>query len=70
MTVYNLVETGNTRMVIACTRNWAFSKCTYLIPGSMFHFEMKNGKIEVIAQKGGRNKEESLTFDVMSSESR
>jgi len=70
VTVFNLVETGNTRMVIACTRNWAFSKCTYLVPGNMFHFEMKNGKVEVFAHKGGSNKKETLTFDIMSNQLR
>jgi hypothetical protein len=70
VTVYNLVEVGNTQMVIACTRHWAFSKCTYLVPGDMFHYESKNGKIEIFAHKGGSNKKETLTFDIMSNQPR
>jgi hypothetical protein len=70
VTVYNLVESGHTQMVIACTRNWALSKCSYLVPGNLFHYEMKNGKIEVFAQKSGGKKEMTLTFDVLSSQQR
>ena len=51
-------------------RNWALSKCTYLIPGNMFHFELKNGKVEIFAHKGGSKKEETLTFDIMSRQPR
>ena len=68
VTIYNLVETSNARMVIACTRNWSLSKCSYLIPGNTFQYEMKNGKFEVFGHKGGSSKETSLSFDVMSSQ--
>jgi hypothetical protein len=68
LTVYNLMELGNAEMVIACTRNWAFSKCTYLNPGNFFHYEIKNGKIEIFAQKVGSKKEETLSFDILSSQ--
>jgi hypothetical protein len=70
VTIYNLVETGNTRMIIACTRNWAFSKCSYLVPGDNFHYETRNGKVEVAAHQGGKNKEVTLSFDVVSSQAK
>jgi hypothetical protein len=70
VTIYNLVETSNARLVLACTRNWSFSKCSHLVPGNTFQFEMKNGKIEVFGHKGGNSKEVGLSFDVMSSQAK
>jgi hypothetical protein len=70
VTVYNLVETSNSRMVIACTRNWAFSKCSSLVPGDVFPFEYKKGKIEITGHKVGNVKEEELSFDIVSSQQR
>jgi hypothetical protein len=51
-TIYNLVETANSYMVVACTRNVVWSKCTYLIPGDTFSFGMEKGKVSVLAQRG------------------
>jgi hypothetical protein len=34
----------------------------------MFHYELKNGRIEVFAHKGGSNKEGTLTFDIVSTD--
>ena len=65
VTVFNLVETTEGRMLIACTRNWAFSKCSYLVPGDLFRYEMKSGKVEIFGQKGN-GKEAHLNFDVLS----
>ena len=65
-TIYNQVETQDSTLVIACTRNWAFSKCTYLVPGDMFTFAHKGGKISVTA-KTGNNKTQELDFDIVSS---
>ncbi len=70
VTVYNLVETSDSRMVIACTRNWAFSKCSSLVPGNVFPFQYKNGKIEISGHKVGNGKEQELSFDIVSSEHR
>ena len=70
VTVYNLVETADSRMVIACTRNWTFSKCTSLVPGNVFPYEYKKGKIEITGHKGGNGKEEELSFDIISSQHR
>jgi hypothetical protein len=70
VTVYNLVETSDARMVIACTRNWAFSKCSSLVPGNFFPFEYKKGKVELTGHKVGNEKEQTLSFDVVSSEQR
>jgi hypothetical protein len=67
-TVYNLVETANSYMVIGCTRNFAWSKCTALIPGDTFSFERKGGKVAVIGQREGKNKTQSLDFDIVSSQ--
>jgi len=67
-TIYNLIETSDSTMVLACTRNWAFSKCSYLIPGNTFEFENKNGKIGVKGHKVGKDKEQTLDFDIVSSE--
>jgi hypothetical protein len=65
-TIYNLVETADSQMVLACTRNWAFSKCSYLVPGSEFPFDNKGGKVSVKGQRGGKGKEQTLTFDLVS----
>lgn len=70
VTVYNLVETSESRMVIACTRNWAWSKCSSLVPGDVFPFEYKKGKVEIVGHKVGKEKEQSLSFDIISSEHR
>ena len=69
-TIYNLVETSNDRLVIACTRNWAFSKCSYLIPGNVFYFENSRGKISVTGRRSGKSKDQSLDFDIVSTEPR
>ena len=68
VTIYNLVETNKARLVLACTRNWSLSKCSHLVPGDTFQFEMKNGKVEVFGHKNGNSKEVGLSFDVMSSQ--
>jgi hypothetical protein len=65
-TIYNLVETSTSWLVIGCTRNYAFSKCSYLVPGSIFPFEYKKGRIAVTGQEAGKSKEQSLEFDVYS----
>jgi hypothetical protein len=65
-TIYNLVETANSYMVIGCTRNVVWSKCSYLIPGDTFSFERKGGKLSVIGQRG--KKTQSLDFDIVSSQ--
>jgi hypothetical protein len=70
VTVYNLVETSDSRMVIACTRNWALSKCSSLVPGNVFPFEYKKGKIEITGDKVGKEKEQTLSFDIVSNEHR
>ena len=67
-TIYNLVETSDSTMVVACTRNWAFSKCAYLIPGNFFEFEDRNGKIVIKGHKAGKDKEVDLALDIVSSE--
>jgi hypothetical protein len=67
-TIYNLVETSDSMMVLACTRNWALSKCTYLIPGNTFEFENNKGKISIKGHKVGKDKEQTLDFDIVSSE--
>jgi hypothetical protein len=69
-TIYNLVETSDSMMVLACTRNWAFSKCSYLIPGNTFEFENNRGKISIKGHRAGKNKELDLALDIMSSEPR
>lgn len=66
-TIYNLVETANSYMVIGCTRNVAWSKCSYLVPGDTFSFERKGGKLSVVGQRG-KNKTQSLDFDIVSSQ--
>jgi len=66
-TIYNLVETNSSLMVLGCTRNWAFSKCTYLIPGNTFPFEDKKGRISIKGHRAGKDKEQSLDLDVISS---
>lgn len=50
-TIYNLVETSNSWMVLSCTRNWAFSQCRYMVPGETFQFEVTGGQAWVIGQK-------------------
>jgi len=67
-TIYNLVETADSWMVIGCTRNWAFSKCSYLVPGSSFPYEIKKGRIVLRGQRAGKDKEQSLELDIISSE--
>jgi len=67
-TVYNLVETANSYMTLTCTSNWRWSKCSHLIPGDTFSFEMKKGKVAVFGQKQGKSKVEELDFDMVSSE--
>ena len=69
-TIYNLVETRNTFLVLACTRNWAFSKCSHLIPGNEFPFEDNGGKVSVTGQRGGKSKQQTLTFDLVSTKSK
>jgi hypothetical protein len=64
-TIYNLVETQDSTLVISCTRNWALSKCSYLVPGDMFSFARKGGKISVTGQRG-KNKTQDLDFDIVS----
>lgn len=68
VTIYNLVETSNARLVIACTRNWAFSKCAYLVPGSLFRCDNHGSKISVIGEKGGKGKQEKLDYEIVSSQ--
>jgi hypothetical protein len=67
-TIYNLVETSDSTMVLACTRNWAFSKCSYLIPGNIFEFENKKGKISIKGHKAGKDKEQTIDLDIVSSQ--
>ena len=67
-TIYNLVETSDSLMVLGCTRNWAFSKCTYLIPGNTFEFENNKGKISIKGHKAGKGKEQTVDFDIVSNE--
>jgi hypothetical protein len=50
-TVYNLVETANSWMVLSCTKNWAFSQCRYLVPGESFPFRIVKGQALVTGQK-------------------
>lgn len=69
-TIYNLVETSDSWMVLGCTRNWAFSKCSYLIPGSYFPFENKKGKITIRGQRAGKDKEQTLELDIVSVQSK
>lgn len=66
LTVYNEVETADSRMVLTCTRNWAFSKCVYLVPGEVFQFQDKNGKIEVIGRRAGKDKDQPLDYEIVS----
>lgn len=66
-TIYNQVETQDSMLIIACTRNWAFSKCTHLVPGDVFAFAHKGDKISVTG-KTGNNKTQELDFDIVSSE--
>jgi hypothetical protein len=65
-TIYNLVETSDSWMVLGCTRNWAFSKCSYLIPGNTFPYEDKKGKISIKGHRSGKDKEQSLDLDIIS----
>lgn len=67
-TIYNLVETSDSMMVLACTRNWAFSKCSYLIPGNTFEFENKKGKISIKGHRAGKDKEQTLDLDIVSTQ--
>ncbi len=69
-TIYNLVETDDSVLVLACTRNWAFSKCTYLIPGNLFPYEFEKGRISIKGRKAGKDKEQSLALDIVSSQPR
>jgi len=65
-TIYNLVETNSSWMVLGCTRNWAWSKCSYLIPGNIFSFEDKKGKISIKGHRAGKDKEQSLDLEIIS----
>jgi hypothetical protein len=67
-TIYNLVETSDSLLVVACTRNFAWSKCSYLIPGSTFPFEYKGGRVSVRGHRGGKEKEQSLDLDIVSTQ--
>jgi hypothetical protein len=69
-TIYNLVETSDSWMVIGCTRNWAFSKCSYLVPGSSFPYEIKKGRISLRGQRAGKDKEQTLELDIISSQAK
>ena len=69
-TIYNLVETSDSWMVIGCTRNSALSKCSYLVPGSSFPYEIKKGRISLRGQRAGKDKEQSLELDIIASESK
>ena len=64
-TIYNLVETKDSTLVISCTRNWAFSRCSHLVPGDVFSFARKGGKMSVTGQRGN-NKTQDLDFDIVS----
>lgn len=67
-TIYNLVQTYNSYLVLSCTRNWAWSKCSYLIPGDSFSYEYNKGQILVTGQRAGKKKEESLKYDIIASQ--
>ena len=67
-TIYNLVETSDSWIVLGCTRNWAFSRCSYLIPGSLFPFENKKGKISIRGHKAGKDNEQTLDLDIISTQ--
>jgi len=49
-------------------RNWAFSKCSYLIPGNTFEYENKKGKISLKGHRAGKEKEQTLDLDIVSSQ--
>jgi hypothetical protein len=66
-TIFNLVETQDSTLVISCTRNWAFSKCSHLVPGDLFQFTHKGGKLSVTA-RSGNNKTQDFDFDIISSQ--
>jgi hypothetical protein len=68
-TIYNQVETQDSTLIISCTSNWAFSKCSHLVPGDVFSFARKGGKLSVSGQRGN-NKTQNLDFDIVSSNPR
>jgi hypothetical protein len=67
-TIYNLVQTSNSYLVLSCTRNWSWSKCSYFIPGNFFSYQYENGQILVAGQRSGKKKEESLKYDIVASQ--
>lgn len=67
-TVYNLVQTSDSYLVLSCTRNWAWSKCSYLVPGNVFSYEYRKGQIWVTGQRSGKKKEEALKYDIVASQ--
>jgi hypothetical protein len=61
--VFILADTGNSRMVLTCTRNVRWSQCHALNPG-MFLGRSDHGHFEVQAAFG-MNKEEWIRYDIV-----
>lgn len=67
--VYNVVESDSTRYLIGCRAACRWSKCTYLIPGVEFGYEVKGGKMEIRGSKDGK-KETTIKFNILGTEPR
>lgn len=64
-TIYNLVETDAAYALIACTRNWRWSKCSYLVPGSVFSYRSSNGEVWITAYSGKKGKEKTVKYKLV-----
>jgi hypothetical protein len=51
-------------------REFTHGKCGSLVPGELFPFEYKSGKIQLTGRKVGKDKEQTFSFDIVSSENR
>jgi hypothetical protein len=64
LSIYNVVESGNTRYLIGCTAAWRWSKCSSLIPNNEFEAEIQGSRMYVYATRDGK-KFNKITYDIL-----
>jgi hypothetical protein len=50
--VLNYVDTADGSYIIACRANWIGSKCSPLIPGTVFQMRYKGSQMEIAGLRG------------------
>lgn len=64
--VFNLIRSPKGQLIVGCTANWRFSKCSWLNPGDVFEAELDGNTLRVVAYKDlERKKKVKVKFKVL-----